>query len=116
MVVPAVGKPGWPGCKVSSCTAVMLVTGWASEMTAMSFWNEGCLPPSTGGSSPGTKPGCRTKLVMPTPGLEAGVDDIGGGSEEIWRKKGAAGRIVRGLFSGALHLWAELVGGNRLTT
>ena len=43
IVVPTVGKPGCPGCNVSSLTGAMLVTftGWASEMTAMSFWTEG---------------------------------------------------------------------------
>src|SRR5262249_15015521 len=116
MVVPAVGKPGWPGCKVSSCTAVTLVTGWASEMTAMSFWNEGCLPPSTGGSSPGTKPGCRTKLVMPTPGLEAGLNDMDGIPNEFGRKQCAAVRIVRELISVPVHCEPELVAENRLTT
>src|SRR5262245_6569275 len=37
MVVPAVGKPGCPCCNVSSCAGVMFVTGWASDITAMSF-------------------------------------------------------------------------------
>jgi len=70
MVVPTVGKPGCPGCNVSSWTGATLVTftGWASEMTAMSFSGEGI--------SAGTKLGCRTKLVMPAPGPAMGENDM----------------------------------------
>jgi hypothetical protein len=70
IVVPTVGKPGCPGCNVSSLTGATLVTftGWASEMTAMSFWTEGM--------APGTKSGCRTKLVVPTPGPAMGENDM----------------------------------------
>ena len=59
IVVPTVGKPGCPGCNVSSLTGATLVTftGWASEMTAMSFWTEGDgprdevrVPDETGGA------------------------------------------------------------------
>ena len=80
IVVPTVGKPGCPGCNISSLTGATLVTftGWASEMTAMSFSIEGCLPSSTGGSSPGTKPGCRTKLVMLPPGPAMGLNEMDG--------------------------------------
>src|SRR5262249_33950169 len=116
MVVPAVGKPGWPGCKVSSCTAVTLVTGWASELTPMPVSNQGWPPPSVAGSSAGTKPGCRTKLVMPTPGLEVGLNDMVGIPNEFGRKQCAAVRIVRELISEPVHCEPELVAENRLTT
>src|SRR5215510_10442178 len=88
MVVPIVGKPGCPGCKVSSFTGATVVMGWASDITAISF----CKPLG------GTKPGCRTKLVMGTPGLEMKLNEIDGvlidGSKQC-----AAVRIVRELIS-----------------
>src|SRR5262245_28116865 len=37
MVVPFVGKPGCPSCKISSFTGIIFVKGCASEMTATSF-------------------------------------------------------------------------------
>src|SRR5215831_16600050 len=108
MVVPAVGKPGCPGCKVSSLTGATLVTGWASEMTAMSLLSEGL--------SPGTKAGCRTKLVMPTPGLEVGLNDMDGIPKGFGRKQCAAVTIVRELISEPVHCEPEMFALNRLTT
>src|SRR5215831_16055089 len=88
MVVPAVGKPGCPGCSVSSLTGATLVTftGWASEITAMSFWGEGGF---------GMKLGFRTKLVMPAPGAAMGANDMDG--IRFGTKQCAAVRIVREL-------------------
>src|SRR5215469_14654760 len=111
MVVPAVGKPGCPGCNISSLTGATLVTftGWASEITAMSLSIEGGVP--------GMKFGCRTKLVMATPGLEVGLNDMDG-IPNLWGlKQCAAVRIVRELISEPVH--EEPVSGplpNRLTT
>jgi hypothetical protein len=65
MVVPAVGKPGCPGCNVSSLTGATLVTGWASDITAISPLG-------------GTKSSCRTKLVMGVPGAGMGANDMDG--------------------------------------
>ena len=111
MVVPMVGKPGCPGCNVSNFTVPTFVTGCASEMTAMSFWMEG--------GSPGMKPGCRTKLVMPTTSEPAmGENDMDGIPNLFGRKQCAAVRIVRELISEPVH--CEPVSGpltpNRLTT
>src|SRR5262245_38169218 len=93
MVVPTVGKPGCPCCNVSSLTGATLVTftGWASEMTAMSF---GIVK---AGGTKGTKPGCRTKLVMPAPGPAMGANDMDGITFGV--KQCAAVRIVRELIS-----------------
>src|SRR5262249_46993498 len=85
MVVPTLGKPGCPGCNVSSFTGVTLVMGCVREMTAMSFW---AVPP-------GTKSGCRTKLVMPAPGPAMGANDMDG--IRFGTKQCAAVRIVREL-------------------
>src|SRR6516165_10281541 len=89
MVVPTVGKPGCPGCNISSLTGATLVTftGWASEMTAMSFWG------------PSTKLGFRTKLVMPAPGPGMGANDMDGIPNRFGAKQCAAVRIVRELIS-----------------
>src|SRR5262245_21948187 len=97
MVVPTVGKPGCPGCNVSSLTGATLVkfTGWASEMTAMSFAAEGL--------APGTKPGFRTKLVMPAPGAAMGANDMDGIPKVFGRKQCAAVTIVRELISEPVH-------------
>jgi hypothetical protein len=104
MVVPTLGKPGWPGCKVSSLTGATLVTGWAREMTAMSLANE-------------TKSGCRTKLVTPVPGPAMGENDMVGIPNLFGRKQCAAVRIVRELISEPVQ--EDTVSGplpNRLTT
>src|SRR5262249_43427744 len=95
MVVPTVGKPGCPCCNVSSLTGATLVTftGWASEMTAMSF---GIVK---AGDTKGTKPGCLTKLVMPAPGPAMGANDIDGIPSGAGTKQGGAVRIVRELIS-----------------
>src|SRR5262245_61767706 len=105
MVVPTVGKPGCPGCNVSSLTGATLVTftGWASEMTAMSFSGEGL--------AADTKPGCRTKLVMLTPEPAMGENDMDGFS--FGAKQCAAVRIVRELISEPVQTEPPL---NRLTT
>jgi len=74
MVVPAVGKPACPGCNIKSFTGATFVTGWASDITAISFSRESLFPPAAG-----TKPGLRTKLVIPMPGPEMGLNDMDGG-------------------------------------
>src|SRR5262245_6040278 len=112
MVVPTVGKRACPGCNISSLTGATFVTftGWASEMTAMSFWSDGL--------APGTKSGCRTKLVMPAPGAAMGENDMDGIPNRFGRKQCAAVRIVRELISEPVQ--EEPVSGpltpNRLTT
>jgi hypothetical protein len=88
----------------------MLVTftGWASEITAMSFWAEG-------GS--GVKLGFRTKLVMPAPGAAMGENDMVGIPNLFGAKQCAAVRIVRELISEPVQ--EDPVSGplpNRLTT
>src|SRR5262245_6551961 len=83
MVVPTVGEPACPGC--NSFTDVTVVTGWASEMTAMSFSRVTAL-----------KPGFRTKLVMPVPELAVGENDMDGITPT---KQCAAVSIVRELIS-----------------
>ena len=96
MVVPAVGKPGCPGCNVSSLTGATLVTftGWASEMTAMSFWTEGLprhevrVPDETGDANAGTGDG---------------ANDMDGIPNAFGRKQCAAVRIVRELISEPVH-------------
>jgi hypothetical protein len=108
MVVPTVGKPGCPGCDISSFTAATFVTGCAREMTAMSFSSEG--------EAPGTKSGCRTKLVMPTPGLEMGLNDIVGIPKLFGTKQCAAVRIVRESLSEPVHCEPEIADEYRLTT
>jgi hypothetical protein len=104
MVVPTVGKPGCPGCKLSSFTGVTFVTGCAREMTAMSLSSEGV--------APGTKFGFRTKLVMATPGPAMGANDMVG--VLFGEKQCAAVRIVRELISEPVH--PEPDPENRLTT
>src|SRR5215831_17501428 len=104
MVVPAVGKPGCPGCSDSSLTGATLVTGWASEITAMSFWG------------PATKLGFRTKLVMPAPGAAMGANDMDGIPKGFGRKQCAAVTIVRVLISEPVHCEPEVFALNRLTT
>lgn len=104
MVVPTVGNPGCPCCKLSSRTGATFVTGCAREITAMSLSSEGL--------SPGTKFGCRTKLVMATPGPAMGANDMVG---ILFREKQwAAVRIVRELISEPVH--PEPDPENRLTT
>jgi hypothetical protein len=80
----------------------MVVIGWASEMTAMSF-----------GSTPGplTESGCRTKLVTPVPGPAMGENDMDG--IRFGTKQCAAVRIVRELISEPVQNEPPL---NRLTT
>src|SRR5262245_13604435 len=104
MVVPAVGKPGCPGCNVSSLTGATLVTGWAREMTAKSFGAEG-------GFWFGMKLWFRTKLVMSVPGPAMGENDMDGVRPGI--KQCAAVRIVRELISEPVQNEPPL---NRLTT
>src|SRR5215472_5567324 len=106
MVVPAVGKPDCPGCKVSSLTGATLVTGWASDITAISFSR----PPG------GTKSGRRTKLVMPTPEAEVGANDMDGIPKLFGRKQWAAVSIVRELISEPVHCEPGREAENRLTT
>src|SRR5215471_14394592 len=111
MVVPAVGKPGCPGCNISSLTGATLVTftGWASEITAMSLSIEGGVP--------GMKFGCRTKLVMAAPGAAMGENDMVGIPNLFGAKQCAAVRIVRELISEPVQ--EDPVSGplpNRLTT
>jgi hypothetical protein len=63
----------------------MVVIGWESEMTAMSFAAKGAFTPG--------KFGFRTKLVMGTPGLETLLNDMDG-MPNIGRKQCAAVRIA----------------------
>src|SRR5262245_24207983 len=85
MVVPTLGKPGCPGCNVSSFTGVTFVMGCAREMTAMSLMGL-------------VQPGFRTKLVMPAPGPAMGADDMDGiRFGTFGTKQCAAVRIVREL-------------------
>jgi hypothetical protein len=107
MVVPTVGKPGCPGCNVSSFTAATFVMGWASDITAISFSRESDVVPLAG-----TKPGCRTKLVIPTPGPAMGLNDMDVGV--FAAKQCAAVRIVRESISEPVHPEPEPE--NRLTT
>src|SRR5262245_34104834 len=70
----------------------MVVIGWESEMTAMSF-------AAKKGAFTGGKFGFRTKLVMGTPGLETLLNDMDGIPNVFGRKQCAAVRIVRELIS-----------------
>jgi hypothetical protein len=83
----------------------MVVIGWESEMTAMSFAAKGALTPG--------KFGFRTKLVMGTPGLETLLNDMDGIPNIFGRKQCAAVRIVRELISEPVQNELTL---NRLTT
>src|SRR5262245_52751177 len=90
----------------------MVVIGWASEMTAMSFG----VKPTTAAPAGNGKPGFRTKLVMPVPGPAMGANDMD--SFSFGAKQCAAVRIVRELISEPVH--TEPTGPplslNRLTT
>jgi hypothetical protein len=85
----------------------MVVIGWESEMTAMSFAAKGAFTPG--------KFGFRTKLVMGTPGLETLLNDMDG-IPNIGRKQCAAVRIVRELISEPVQPDVLKTGLNRLTT
>src|SRR5262249_8530631 len=100
MVVPAVGKPAWPGCSISSFTGV---TFSASEMTAMSFPRVVAL-----------KSVFRKKLVMPAPGPAMGANEIDGFSFGV--KQCDAVRIVRELISEPVQNERFVLGSRRLTT
>src|SRR5436190_5276869 len=96
IVVPTAGKPACPGCNIKSFTGATLVTGWASDITAISFSRESLFAPAAG-----TKPGWRTKLVMPMPGPEMGLKDMDVGL--FAAKQCAAVRIVRESISDPVH-------------
>src|SRR5262249_32569075 len=91
-VVPTVGEPGCPGCNSVAGLTVVTGTGWASEITEMSLSRVTVL-----------KPGFRTKLVMPAPGLEVFANDIDGIPKLCGTKQCAAVRIVRELISEPVH-------------
>jgi hypothetical protein len=107
MVVPTVGKPGCPGCNIKSFTGVTFVTGWASDITAISFSRESLFAPAAG-----AKPGLRTKLVIPMPGPEMGLNDMDGGV--FAAKQCAAVRMVRESINEPVHTDPDPE--NRLTT